>query len=186
LKIEDKVLVHNIDINFEGSKHIVIIGKNGTGKTTLMKKLYELLKNRQDIKLGYMPQNYDDILNQYKTPLDFLCVTGEKDEISLVRSYMGNMNFTRDEMISDIKNLSGGSKAKLFLLKLILTKCDVLLLDEPTRNVSPLSNPVIRKVLRAFGGPIISISHDRKYIDEVCDDVYELTEWGLTKIQQIR
>jgi ATPase subunit of ABC transporter with duplicated ATPase domains len=82
-------------------------------------------------------------------------------------------------MTGKIKYLSNGSKAKLFLVKLMLDKCDVLVLDEPTRNFSPLSGPVIRKMLREFPGAIISISHDRKYIDEVCDKVYELNSKGL-------
>ena len=65
---------------------------------------------------------------------------------------------------------------------MILDKNNVLILDEPTRNVSPLSNPVIREALIDFKGTIISVSHDRKYINEVCDNVYELTNNGLVKI----
>ena len=89
------------------------------------------------------------------------------------------MKYTIDEMNRPISELSGGQKAKVFLLKLSLSGANVLILDEPTRNFSPLSNPVIREVLKAYGGVIISISHDRKYISEVCDKVYELTEKGL-------
>ena len=81
----------------------------------------------------------------------------------------------------EIKDLSNGTKAKLFLVKLVLEKCNVLILDEPTRNVSPLSNPIIRKVLSEYNGTIISVSHDRKYINEVIDNLYELTRNGLTK-----
>ena len=80
-----------------------------------------------------------------------------------------------------MSELSGGQKAKILFLKMILSGANVLLLDEPTRNFSPLSNPVIRQVLRNFGGSIISISHDRKYIEEVVDTVYELTPQGLAK-----
>ena len=62
---------------------------------------------------------------------------------------------------------------------MVLRNANVLLLDEPTRNFSPLSGPVIRKSLKSFGGAIISVSHDRKYLGEVCDTVYQLTENGL-------
>ena len=86
-----------------------------------------------------------------------------------------------EEMIGKIKNLSNGSKAKLFLVKLVLDKCNVLILDEPTRNVSPLSNPIIRKVLSEYDGTIISVSHDRKYINETIDNLYILTTEGLLK-----
>lgn len=185
LKVENKVLAKNIELNIIGNKHICIIGKNGVGKSTLIKIIYENLKNRTDIKVGYMPQTYDDVLNNYKNVLDFLCTEKDKEEITKVRMYLGNMNFTRDEMMGEIKNLSGGSKAKLFLIKLVLDKCNVLILDEPTRNVSPLSNPVIRKVLKEFNGTIISISHDRKYIDEVANEIYELTKDGLIKLDSI-
>ena len=185
LKVENKVLAKNIELNIIGNKHICIIGKNGVGKSTLIKIIYENLKNRTDIKVGYMPQTYDDVLNNYKNVLDFLCTEKDKEEITKVRMYLGNMNFTRDEMMGEIKNLSGGSKAKLFLIKFVLDKCNVLILDEPTRNTSPLSNPVIRKVLKEFNGTIISISHDRKYIDEVANDIYKLTEDGLIKIDSI-
>ena len=78
-----------------------------------------------------------------------------------------------------ISDLSNGTKAKLILMKFVLDKCDVLLLDEPTRNVSPLSNPVIRKILKEFKGTIISVSHDRKYIKEVVNKIYSLTDKGL-------
>lgn len=185
LKVENKVLAKNIELNIIGNKHICIIGKNGVGKSTLIKIIYENLKNRTDIKVGYMPQTYDDVLNNYKNVLDFLCTEKGKEEITKVRMYLGNMNFTRDEMMGEIKNLSGGSKAKLFLIKFVLDKCNVLILDEPTRNTSPLSNPVIRKILKEFNGTIISISHDRKYIDEIANDIYKLTEDGLIKIDSI-
>ena len=79
-----------------------------------------------------------------------------------------------------IRELSGGQKAKVLLLKMSLSKANVLLLDEPTRNFSPLSGPVIRKLIADFPGAVISISHDRKYINEVCDKVYRLTTHGLT------
>lgn len=181
LETSDKILSKNIKFDVIGPVHVCIIGRNGVGKTTLIKKIYEMLKNRKDIRLGYMPQNYDDILLKYDSVLDFLCPQADKDYISMVRSYLGNMNFTREEMTGSISNLSNGTKAKLFLIKLVLDKCDVLILDEPTRNVSPLSNPVIRKVLKDFNGTIISISHDRKYIDEVVDNLYLLTENGIEK-----
>ena len=80
--------------------------------------------------------------------------------------------------------LSGGQKAIVLLLKLSLGNANVLILDEPTRNFSPLSGPVIRKMLREFPGAIISISHDRKYIGEVCGKEYLLEKDGLRLIRE--
>ena len=84
-------------------------------------------------------------------------------------------------MFHPIGELSGGQRAKLFFIKMSLSDNNVLILDEPTRNFSPLSNPVIRGILRDFGGTIVSVSHDRKYISEVCDTVYRLSCTGLAE-----
>lgn len=179
LEVKERVLAHNIKLNIRGKEHVVIVGQNGIGKSTLIKKIYELLKDRKDIKVGYMPQNYDDMLDLEKTPLEFLIKEKTKDDETLVRTYLGSLKFTLEEVSMKMKNLSGGQRAKVLLLSLVLNKNNVLILDEPTRNLSPLSNPVIRNMLANFEGAIISISHDRKYINEVCDKIYELTKEGL-------
>ena len=98
-----------------------------------------------------------------------------------MRTLLGNMRFTHEEAEGTIGALSGGQKAKLLFVRLIDSGCNVLLLDEPTRNFSPLSNPVIRASLRRFPGAIISVSHDRKFLEEVCDTCYRLTQDGLQK-----
>ena len=183
LKINKKILSRNIKLNIIGNNHYCIIGNNGIGKTTLLKLIYEKIKDRKDIKVGYMPQNYDEILKGYKNALEFITPTKNKLDITKARMYLGNMNFTREEMITSIDNLSNGTKAKLFLIKIILDNCNVIILDEPTRNISPLSNPIIRKSLEQFKGTIISVSHDRKYIKEVINSAYVLTDKGLKKYE---
>ncbi len=182
LKIDKNILSRDIKLDIVGNFHICIIGKNGVGKSTLIKFIYNEIKDRKDIKVGYMPQTYDDILKNFEHVLDFIAPSGLKNDITLARTSLGNMKFTSEEMTTKISNLSNGTKAKLFLVKLMLDKCDVLILDEPTRNVSPLSNPVIRDVLRRFKGTIISVSHDRKYLEEVIDKLYVLTEKGLEEV----
>lgn len=179
-KIDNKVILKNIKLDINHNTHLCIIGKNGSGKTTLLKCIYEKLKNRKDIIVGYMPQFYDEILGKYHTVLDFM-TDNQMEDTTKIRKYLANMNFTNDEVLGKIDNLSNGTKAKLILVKLVMKKCQVLILDEPTRNVSPLTNPVIRKVLKDFSGTIISVSHDRKYIEEVMNEVYILMENGLIK-----
>lgn len=168
LEVDEKNLANNIDITLIGKEKLVILGKNGNGKTTLLKKILERLKQTPNIKVGYMPQNYDEVLKNYSKVLDFLSENNE-ESITRIRSLLGMLKFTSEEMLNDIYNLSGGQKAKIFLLKMFLDKSNVLVLDEPTRNLSPLSNPVIRNILKEYPGSIISVSHDRKYIEEVCD-----------------
>lgn len=182
LKIDNKVLSRNLHLHILGNKHIVIVGKNGVGKTTLLKFILHQLQLRSDLKVGYMPQNYDELWNPMDTPLDFLNVDFNNEEIGKVRSYLGNMNFSKEEMTTNMKYLSGGTKAKLIFLKFVLDGCNVLLLDEPTRNVSPLSIPVICQMLQSYGGAIISISHDRNFIEQVCQEKYELSKEGLKRI----
>lgn len=126
-----------------------------------------------------MPQNYEELLKLEMTPVEYLDKSGDKEERTRIRTYLGSLKYTADEMDHPIRELSGGQKAKILLLKMSLSGSNVLILDEPTRNFSPLSGPVIRKLLKEFPGAVISISHDRKFINEVCDKVYELTEDGL-------
>lgn len=117
------------------------------------------------------------------TPVDFLIQSGDKEERTRIRTYLGSLKYTSDEMEHPIRELSGGQKAKVLLLKMSLSGANVLILDEPTRNFSPLSGPVIRKMIKDFKGAVISISHDRKYIDEVCNTRYELNAKGLKKLE---
>lgn len=175
---EPMILARNIHLFIQGPEHICITGKNGCGKTTLMRILAEQLLQRTDLKAAYMPQNYEELLDLEQTPVEFLS-DGSKESVSMMRTYLGSMKFTADEMTHPMRELSGGQRAKVMLLYLDTSGCDVLLLDEPSRNFSPLSNPVIRRMLADYQGAIISISHDRKYITEVCDKIYELTEGGL-------
>ncbi|MDE7182909.1 MAG: ATP-binding cassette domain-containing protein [Lachnospiraceae bacterium] len=177
---EGAVLARDICLFIQGPEHICITGKNGCGKTTLMRILANELLSRTDLKAAYMPQNYEEFLDLEQTPVEFLS-DGSRQSISTMRTYLGSMKFTADEMMHPMRELSGGQKAKVLLLYLDTSGCDVLLLDEPSRNFSPLSNPVIRQMLAAYQGAIISVSHDRKYIAEVCGKVYELTAEGLRK-----
>lgn len=183
LSVEEKILSKSIDLKIFGPQKIAIVGKNGAGKTTLLKKILENLDSNK-IKYSYMPQNYLEELDSEITPTEYLSGEASKDEITRARTYLGSMNFTREEMFHPIENLSGGQKAKLFFIKIIFDKVNVLILDEPTRNLSPLSAPEIRRELKKFNACIISVSHDRKYIEEVCDEVFYLDEEGLKKIDK--
>ena len=179
IPVDRHILARDIRLYIRGPEKICIIGKNGCGKTTLLRKIAEEMAKCTDIKVSYMPQNYEECLDENMTPVEFLTVSGDKEENSRIRTYLGSMKYTPDEMNHPIRDLSGGQRAKLLLLQMSMSGSDVLILDEPTRNFSPLSNPVIRQILKNFGGTILSISHDRKYIEEVVDKVYELTEKGL-------
>jgi len=176
---EDKVLAHDVELTVRGPEKIGIIGRNGIGKTTLIKEIISSLEDRRDIRVEYMPQNYTDLLDPEKTPVQSICRSGDPEERKTVRNWLAALKFTAEEMEHPVKELSGGQKAKIFLLRMNTFGANVLILDEPTRNFSPLSGPVIRAMLRDFPGAIISVSHDRKYLSEVCTKVLTFTEDGL-------
>lgn len=186
LAVDGRVLARNLRLHVSGGEKLCLIGRNGIGKTTLLRRIADELLARTDIRAGYMPQNYEDLLAREKTAVDFLAVTGFKEETTKIRTWLGSMKFTTEEMERPIAELSGGQKAKLFFLKMNLDGANVLLLDEPTRNFSPLSNPVIREVLGVFTGTILSISHDRAFLRDVCDRVMELTPEGLVPVDRER
>lgn len=177
LVIGSKILSENIELKVFGTDKICIIGENGIGKTTLLKIILDNIK--KNVKIAYMPQNYDDKMNVDMSIIDYLSKTYEKEETTKIRTFLGSMKFTSDEMFHNLKSLSGGQKAKIYFLKMILENPEVLILDEPTRNLSPFSSVEIRKLLKSYKGSIISVSHDKKYINEVCDKVYKLTKNGL-------
>lgn len=179
---EQRLLAENIRLIVKGQQKICIIGRNGCGKTTLLRKIAEDLLQRSDIKAAYMPQNYEELLDMDITPVEFLAMSSHKDDLTQARTCLGSMKYTAEEMDHPIRELSGGQKAKVLLLKMSFSGANVLILDEPTRNFSPLSAPVIRDVLKDYGGVILSISHDRTYISQVCDCIYRLTEQKLQKV----
>ena len=181
LEAGGELLAQNIRLYVRGAEHVCIIGNNGAGKTTLLRQIAGELLPRRDLKAAYMPQDYGETVDQGQTPVEFLAKSGEKEELTRVKTYLGSMKYTPEEQGHSIAELSGGQKAKLFFLKMILDGANVLVLDEPTRNFSPLSGPVIRGILRDFPGCIISVSHDRRYIGEACGTLYRLTPGGLVE-----
>lgn len=181
LQAGEKALADHIKLTLTGPAHAAVIGENGAGKTTLLQAIWEELKQRKDIHAGYMPQDYLTLLDGEQTPVEILWDGGDRAALTLARTRLGSMKFTADEMERPVRTLSGGQQAKLCLLKLLLGGCDVLLLDEPTRNLSPLTGPVIREALRNYGGAFLCVTHDRKLISEVCTQVYQLTEHGLER-----
>lgn len=158
LVIENKQLSQNINLSIIGPEKVAIIGENGVGKSTLLKKILDTLKDNSSFKIGYYTQNYEDLLDLNQTPINFLERTGDKEAMTKAFTHLGSMKFTSDEMHQKIGQLSGGQKAKLLLLKLGMDGFEILILDEPTRNFSPLTTPVLYRALAQYGGTIISVS----------------------------
>ena len=184
LKVGERTLAQNINFELLGQEKIGIIGENGAGKSTFIKELRNLLRKKKGITLGYMPQIYPDSLNEVDSPIDFLTSTGEAIEREKILTHLASLQFTRNEVHHPISQLSGGQKAKLLLLKMVLDQANVLLLDEPTRNFSPTSQPQVRKLFTDYNGAIITVSHDRTFLKEVCQKIYRLNETGIELVRK--
>ena len=178
LRIQERILSKDIHICVRAVDKICITGRNGVGKSTLLRLIHSRLMERTDLKVFYMPQDPGDLLDMDKTPLEMMMITGSKDEQVKNAVALGSMKFTGEEMNHPCRGLSGGQKAKLMFLMMANSGANVLLLDEPTRNLSPLSGPVIRELFDGYPGCIIAVSHDRMLIDAVCTREARLTENG--------
>lgn len=179
LRSGGRLLSRDVRLTVTGPERIGITGPNGAGKSTLLKLLAVELLPRQDLRAAYMPQDYGDGLLSAQTPVEMLAPSGSREDVTRARTLLGAMKYKAEEMEHPAAGLSGGQRAKLLFLSMVLAGSNVLLLDEPTRNFSPLSAPVIRGVLAEYPGCILSVSHDRQYLRQVCTRLLELTPDGL-------
>ncbi len=182
LRAGERVLSRNIRLWVTGPEKIGIVGPNGAGKSTLLKLAAQELLPRTDLRAAYMPQDYGELLLGDRTPVEMLAPSGRRDDVTRARTLLGNMKYKAEEMEHPAAGLSGGQRAKLLFLAMALNGANVLVLDEPTRNFSPLSAPNIRRVLADHPGVIVSVSHDRAYLEQVCTRVLELGPEGLRPV----
>ena len=173
------VLVDSLSFTLNDGERLALIGEEGNGKSTLLHLIRNTLEKRSDLRVFYMPQDAGDLLDFSLSPVELLSPSGKKEERSRAGILLGSMKFTADEMNHPSAALSGGQKAKLMFLMMAESGANVLLLDEPTRNLSPLSGPVIRELLAEYPGCIITVSHDRRLIQEVCTRTVTLTPEGV-------
>ncbi len=174
-------IIDKVKLSVKGNDKIAILGKNGSGKSTIVRHINELLI-KDNIKVGYISQNYLEVLDLNQTPVEFILNNQKTFDESRVRQILGTLGFKKNEMLFKIKDLSEGTKLKVLLLLITSNDYDVLLLDEPTRNISPLNQDELYNLFLDFKGAIIAVTHDRAFIESVFDDIYELNSDGLTKI----
>ena len=179
----DVQAMKDVNINVMENEFVSIVGPSGCGKSTLLHYLYQKLSQKTDLTIGYMPQRYDTILPLDLSPIAFLSKTGDKSEREVISSHLANLNFSHDEMNHAISDLSGGQKGKLLLLHLVLEAPQLLILDEPTRNFSPTSQPQVRQLFENYPGAILTVSHDVNYLRQVCQKIYRLDAHGLEEVE---
>jgi len=170
-------VLKNIRLDLKGTEKIVIYGKNGIGKTTLLKSLKDILEEK-GISVGYIPQDYGDILDYSVDVVSFLVKEQDKYPLYRIRQILGQLGFKREDMLKKIGEISEGQKLKVLLLRLVSLDSEILLLDEPTRNISPLNQDEIYELFKQYQGAILAVTHDRTFIESVFDQMMELSEDG--------
>lgn len=152
---------------------IGLIGRNGIGKTTFIQHIVKGAR-RKNLSVSIMEQDYFQSLDRAKSIIENLTLDKDKDEITRIRNILGSLKFTAEEMEHAMSELSLGQVAKVSLLKLILDPCDLIILDEPTRNLSPLSFNTITQMFIDVPKTIVCISHDREFLSQVCNRIIEM------------
>ena len=174
-----KILAKGINITLRRGEKAALLGANGTGKTTLLRTILgEIapLKGRAKIgnrvQIGYFSQSYERLDAKQTLLENFVTEYGFTEEHT--RSMLGGMLFHGDDVFKKIGELSGGQKARLVLLKLVLDGANCLVLDEPTNHLDIMARETVEAALEAFDGTVLVVSHDRYFVNEVANRIWEI------------
>lgn len=184
---DERILFKNVNFDIYRGEKVALIGPNGMGKSTLFKILMkELTPICGDFKLGtnvnvsYFHQE-QKTLNLDNTIIDEIWDSNEKLTQTEIRNMLGSLLFENEEVFKKISTLSGGERARIAILKLILSNANFLLLDEPTNHLDIDSKEVLEEALENYTGTIFTISHDRYFLNTVVDKILVLSENGVTE-----
>lgn len=184
---DERVLFKGVNFDIYRGEKVALIGPNGIGKSTLFKIIMkELTPICGDFKLGtnvnvsYFHQE-QKTLNLDNTIIDEIWDSNEKLTQTEIRNMLGSLLFEAEEVFKKISTLSGGERARIAILKLILSNANFLLLDEPTNHLDIDSKEVLEEALENYTGTIFTISHDRYFLNTVVDKILVLSENGITE-----
>ena len=176
------VLFESINFDIKRGEHVAIIGDNGTGKTTILKIINNLLEASSgeivlgtNVDIGYYDQEHQ-VLHEDKTLFDELQDEYPYMNNTQVRNTLAAFLFTNDDVFNTIKNLSGGEKGRVSLAKLMLGKNNFLILDEPTNHLDITSKEILEDALNSFEGTVLYVSHDRYFINRTASRIIELCD----------
>ncbi len=182
----DLTVFEGLDFIMARQEKVALVGKNGAGKTTLTRMLLQqesctagTLNVGHNVDIGYYAQNQTDELDGNMTVLETLEDVAVGDVRKQLRGLLGSFLFTGEDVDKKVKVLSGGEKARLALCKLLLHPYNVLVLDEPTNHLDLKSKAVLKEALQSFDGSLVVVSHDRDFLSDMTQLVYEVTPTGL-------
>lgn len=178
----EKHVLSNVNLLIERGIKTAFVGQNGQGKTTLAKIIVGevshqgIVKPGHNVQIGYFAQNQADYLDGSITVLDTMINAANETNRSKVRDILGAFLFRGEEVDKYVRVLSGGERNRLALAKLLLQPLNVLIMDEPTNHLDIKSKNVLKQALQKFEGTLILVSHDRDFLQGLCNKVYEFKD----------
>lgn len=172
-------VLKDISLNIEKGDKIAFVGKNGEGKSTLIKAIMNQLepegklKLGHNVKIGYFAQNQAQMLDEKVTVLDTIDYVAVGDIRTKIRDILGAFMFSGEDVEKKVKVLSGGERSRLAMIRLLLEPVNLLVLDEPTNHLDLKSKEVLKDAIKDFDGTVIVVSHDRDFLDGLVDKLYE-------------
>ncbi|CAD7810617.1 putative ABC transporter ATP-binding protein YheS [Chryseobacterium aquaeductus] len=178
-----KQIFDEVDFIVQRGDRIALLGQNGQGKTTLAKILAGDIKDHSgswnlghNVNIGYFAQNQEEVLTPNKTVLEEAEDSATEETRPRVRDLLGSFLFQGEAVNKKTKVLSGGERNRLALCKLLLRPFNTLIMDEPTNHLDIQSKEIIKLALQKFEGTLIVISHDREFLQGLCDKIYEFRD----------
>jgi len=170
---------HDVTFTIKRGEKVAFVGKNGEGKSTLVKCIMGqldylgTLKIGHNVKIGYFAQNQAALLDENLTVFDTIDYVAVGDIRTKIRDILGAFMFGGEASEKKVKVLSGGERSRLAMIRLLLEPCNLLILDEPTNHLDMPSKDVLKAALKDFNGTLICVSHDRDFLDGIVSKVYE-------------
>ncbi|HHT60652.1 MAG TPA: ABC-F family ATP-binding cassette domain-containing protein [Bacteroidales bacterium] len=181
----DKVVLENVNFSIRRGEKVAFVGRNGEGKSTLIKCImgevaYDgFLKLGHQVKIGYFAQNQADLLDGELTVFETVDRVAVGDVRTKIRDILGAFMFGGEASDKKVKVLSGGEKSRLAMIRLLLEPVNLLILDEPTNHLDIQSKNVLKEAIKAFNGTVIIVSHDRNFLDGLVEKIYEFKNRNL-------
>ena len=178
-KYGDHTVFSNVDLTIKRGEKVAFVGKNGEGKSTLVKCIMNEipydgnLKIGHNVKIGYFAQNQASLLDGEITVFDTIDQVAVGDIRTKIRDILGAFMFGGEASDKKVKVLSGGEKTRLAMIRLLLEPVNLLILDEPTNHLDIKTKDVLKQAIADFDGTVIVVSHDRDFLDGLVEKVYE-------------
>ncbi len=178
-KYDEHVVFNNADLTIERGEKVAFVGKNGEGKSTMIKAIMgEIdfegkLEKTHNVQIGYFAQNQASLLDESLTVFDTIDNIAVGDIRRKINDLLGAFMFGGDDSAKKVKVLSGGEKTRLAMIKLLLEPVNLLILDEPTNHLDIKTKDILKDALKAFDGTLILVSHDRDFLDGLASKIFE-------------